>query len=118
MSKLADIFGYHPQQRRWYVDLALGTVAIVATIWAIAGMTSPDRGFDLRLGIFSAFVAVGAILLSSNRLVAIGVVAGYIVVRGVIAFAETGDSRVLILVSVAALVLFLVVELSRRRGNT
>ncbi len=118
MSKIAEIFGYQSRDKRYYLDLALWTVAIIASVWTLGGILSADSEYDGKVTAVSAGVAVAAILLSSNRLVGIGVVLGYFAVRGLIALAETGEMRLVPVIAVAVVGLVVVGVIGNRRGKS
>ncbi len=69
MSRLADIFGFDAKRTWWYRDLALGTVAAIATLWSIVLFIGNSGGFDFKIAAVCALVAVGACAISPNRLV-------------------------------------------------
>ncbi len=118
MSKIAEIFGYQSRDRRYYLDLALWTVAIIASVWTLGGILSAGSEYDRKVTAVSAGVAVTAIMLSSNRLVGIGVVLGYFAVRGLIALAETGEARLVPIVAAAVVGLVVIGVIGSRRGKS
>ncbi len=103
MSRIADIFGYRPEKRRQYIDLALTAVAVIATIWAMGMLPHPEQQFDFKIGLLAAAVALICTLLSSDSLMTTGAVTGYIAVRGFVGYAGNGDRRLLPYVLIAAL---------------
>ena len=83
MSWLRRIFGFDPGMIWWYRDLALGTIASIAMLWAIVALFLVEpNDFDRRLGIACVVIAVVCCVISPNRLVLFGMVAGVVAVRG------------------------------------
>lgn len=114
-SKIAEVVGYKRVKFREYVDLALCMIAIVATVWAMDGLRRIKHEFDFTVGAISAALAVVCILLTSDRLVAVGVVSAFLTVRGVIGYLETGEAVVLPVVVVSAIILGFVIWQVKRK---
>lgn len=117
VSRLEDIFGYKPGKGREYLDLGLTAVAIIGSLWALVGLQMPKEEFDFKLGIVAALVAAICIRLTSDPLLAAGIVSGFICIRGLIGYLETGESVVLPVVGISAAILLLVIRQARRRGR-
>jgi len=93
MNSLADIFGFDRQKLWWYRDIALGTVAAIASLWAVSALAAEQSGYDLKLGIGSAIVALSCCVISPNRLMLFGVVLGVIAIQAWFAVLFSHDSR-------------------------
>jgi len=93
MRKLAEIFGFDSKKLWYYRDLALGTVASIATLWAIVALGFEKGEFDRRVGIICVGIVVVCCALSPNWHLILGVAAGVAAIQGWFAVAFSGDSR-------------------------
>jgi hypothetical protein len=105
---LIEIFGFDPRRLWWYRDLALGTLASIATLWAVALLASHPANFDRGLGVICLVIGAVCCGISPNRVMLVGMSLGAVAVQGWLAYSFSKDIRFWwIAVSATALVLIL-----------
>lgn len=108
MGHISRVLGYESKKLWWYRDIALGTVASIATLWAVVALCFQKSSFDMKLGILCIFVAVACCLISPNRLVLIMIVFGVVSIQSwfaVIFSLDLGGITIAIVASLVELIL-------------
>jgi hypothetical protein len=105
MSKVSEVFGINRAQLEWYRDLALGTIASIAGLWAVFALGFESSEFDSRLGLICVLVSAVCCSASPNRLVLFGMTVGVISIQGWLSFSFSRDSRMFVVAIVATLIL-------------
>jgi len=112
-----EIFGFDPRRMWWYRDIALGTVAAIATAWVVVGIASllaDPTPFDVGLTLVSALVAIVCCEVSPNRALLFCLAVGFVAVQGWIAVAIKGGRLLWIAVPASAGLFVLLRAVGRR----
>src|SRR5258708_9547224 len=82
MTRVAGIFGFERKKLWWYRDIALATVAIVASLWGVVVLFSEKSDFNIRFGTACVVIAAVCCGISPNRLMLVGGVSTVVAVQG------------------------------------
>src|SRR5258708_12125419 len=82
MTRVAGIFGFERKKLWWYRDIALATVAIVASLWGVVVLFSEKSDFNIRFGTACVVIAAVCCGISPNRLMLLGSVSTVVAVQG------------------------------------
>ncbi len=93
INRLVEVFGFDRKKLWWYRDIALGTFASVAALWAVISLVTGHSDFDRRLGIACIVIVIVCCGISPNRLMLFGVVIGFIAIQGWFAVSFSHDRR-------------------------
>jgi len=115
VGPITRAFGYDSKKLWWYRDIALGTVASIATLWAVVALGFQKSSFDTKLGFLCIVVAAVCCLVSSNRLVLIMMVFGVVSIQSWFAVIFSLDLRGLAIAIVASLVELILLARFRNR---
>jgi hypothetical protein len=93
MNRLQEALGFDTKRLWWYRDIALGTFASIAALWAVISLMIGNSDFDRHLGIACIVIVIVFCGISPNRLMLFGVVVGFIALQGWFAVVFSHDVR-------------------------
>jgi hypothetical protein len=93
INRLTEALGFDTKRLWWYRDIALGTFASIAALWAVISLMIGNSDFDRHLGIACIVIVIVFCGISPNRLMLFGVVVGFIALQGWFAVVFSHDVR-------------------------
>ena len=110
---LREVLGFESKKAWWYRDLALGTVASMATMIALA-MAYEATLPDLGVAIVCAIIAIGCCEISPNRLILYGASVGVVAIQSWIGFVFHGPRALWVAVPATLIVIVILLAFGKR----